>query len=269
MLRSIVCRTEHFNESWFLDALRQTQLDNADAPFADRNVHRKVWEWVAVYQALSERGKLQPGSKGLGFAVGQEPLAGLFANRGAEVTATDIGDGEIANNWSTNGEHAQSKAALYHERLHNSEAFESLVSFQPADMKDLSAFDKGIYDFVWSACSLEHLGTLEDGLEFVKQSARLLRPGGVAVHTTEFNLTSDDTTIDAGETVIYREVDLKRLGRELRMIDAALEPLDTDAGTHEFDIKADYLPYHQNGRTHLKLRIGEYVSTSILLIVQN
>jgi hypothetical protein len=42
--------------------------------------HRKLWEWCYIAQVLWERGLLQPGRPGLGFGVGHEPLAALFAS---------------------------------------------------------------------------------------------------------------------------------------------------------------------------------------------
>ena len=43
-------------------------------------MHRKLWEFVYVVQALYERGMLAEGKQGLAFAVGQEPLPSLFAS---------------------------------------------------------------------------------------------------------------------------------------------------------------------------------------------
>jgi hypothetical protein len=52
-------------------------------------MHRKVWEWCYIAQALYERGVLAPGRRGLGFGVGKEPLVALFASYGCEIVATD------------------------------------------------------------------------------------------------------------------------------------------------------------------------------------
>jgi len=42
-------------------------------------LHRKLWEWCFIAQALFERGMLERGLRGLGSAVGSEPLSALFA----------------------------------------------------------------------------------------------------------------------------------------------------------------------------------------------
>ena len=52
--------------------------------------NRKFWEWCAISQALDERKKLRTGLKGLGFAVGTEPLSSHFAARGCRILATDL-----------------------------------------------------------------------------------------------------------------------------------------------------------------------------------
>lgn len=269
VLQSIVCRNEHFDSKWFQQAGIESGLiaiGANGAPIINR--HRKAWEWVAITAALRERGKLSVGSKAMGFAVGTEPLSSIFSRHGVEVHASDM-PVENAKGWSDTNQHAASLEALYFSQYVDRKTFEEKVSFSSVDMNRIGHLPKNECDFVWSSCSLEHLGNLELGIEFIKNSVKLLKPGGVAVHTTEFNLSSDTETIVEGDTVIYREQDLRRLDRELRAMDAGLERLDLWGGSHEFDIKADYAPYHANGREHLKLRIGPYISTSVLLIIQN
>ena len=52
-------------------------------------LHRKMWEWLFIAQALAERDMLRPGRVGLGFGVGREPLVALFASMSCDVVATD------------------------------------------------------------------------------------------------------------------------------------------------------------------------------------
>jgi hypothetical protein len=93
-----------------------------------------------------------------------------------------------------------------------------------------------------------------------------LAPGGVAVHTTEFNLSSNRRTITAGETVIFRRSDIESLARRLRAAGHFVEPLDL---TH------DALPPARSSRSgdqglinQLQLQLGPYLATSIGLIVR-
>ncbi len=92
MLASMVCRYEHFLTDWYgtwASVLPLGRYGIEPGPRPGRP-HRKAWEWSAIAQALHERGMLEPGRKGCGFAVGVEPLTSLFAARGAEILATDL-----------------------------------------------------------------------------------------------------------------------------------------------------------------------------------
>ena len=46
---------------------------------------------VVLTVAMAGLGLLAPGRRGIGFGVGTEPLPALFANRGVEVVASDLG----------------------------------------------------------------------------------------------------------------------------------------------------------------------------------
>jgi Methyltransferase domain len=129
-----------------------------------------------------------------------------------------------------------------------------------------SGLPRDAFDFIWSSCAFEHLGTLQTGLDFVVEAMSLLKPGGIAVHTTEFNVSSNDATVAEGWAVIYRRSDIERLDGQLRLVCCALEPVDFEAGRHRHDLQYDYPPYFQNGRKHIKLLLEGYVSTSVLLI---
>ena len=72
------------------------------------------------------------------------------------------------------------------------------------------------FEFTWSSCALEHLGSLRAGLDFIVESMRCLRPGGIAVHTTEFNLISNDETLEIDWLSIYRRRDIEKVAAELR-----------------------------------------------------
>ncbi|WP_380787752.1 SAM-dependent methyltransferase [Sphingomonas sp. R86521] len=230
------------------------------------HLHRKVWEWSAISQALLERGCLQAGKRGIGFAVGNEPLVSLFADAGVRVDATDLAAGEMADVWNETAQHANSKDGLFMDKIVERETFENNVTFYNADMNNLDGLNKAGYDFAWSSCAMEHLGTLDAGLEFVKNAMDLLKPGGVACHTTEFNISSNDATIESGINVLYRKRDLEKLEAEMRMKYCCVEQLDLFPGTHADDVMFDIAPYGQNQRPHIKLLMDGYITTSLLLI---
>lgn len=227
--------------------------------------HRKMWEWCFVAQALHERGFLTAGKRGLGFAVGQEPLPALFASYGCDVLATDLGmENEHSQAWADTSQHASSIEQLRKPLVCSDPDFESHVQFRFMDMNHIDPDLTG-FDFVWSCCSLEHLGSLEQGMLFVHNSLRCLRPGGIAVHTTEHNVSSDDATLETGPGVLYRRQDFGELARQLRSEGHSID-LDFTLGTQELDVYVDRPPYEQ--KVHLRLEIGGYVCTSFGLIVQ-
>jgi hypothetical protein len=58
----------------------------------------------------------------------------------------------------------------------------------------------------------------------------LLKPGSTAIHTTEFNLSSNDETLTSGSNDIYRRRDIEALDHRLRKIRCGLEHVDYDGG---------------------------------------
>src|SRR5690606_5057191 len=92
--------------------------------------------------------------------------------------------------------------------------FNKNVSFLEVDMNNIPPYLID-YDFTWSSCCFEHLGDIRKGLDFVKNSINCLKSGGIAVHTTEYNVSSNDTTITEGSTVLFRKRDIEQLVKEL------------------------------------------------------
>ena len=270
-LTSMACRRAHWDTPWF--ARWNAFFANASpsgGAFLPPGItyHRKLWEWAAIAQALHERGMLQPGRTGCGFAVGREPLACLFAKLGINVLATDLGATDTsATTWSASGQHAASLDALHWPTLVDRPTFDQHVRFTPQDMRALNPQELGTHDFIWSSCSFEHLGSLEAGIQFVLRSTELLRPGGIAVHTTELNLSSEHDTVATGDSVIYRQKDLTALAHRLRLLGCGMEPLDPTPGTDPEDLEYDYEPYYENNRQHIKMLLGGFVTTSCLLII--
>lgn len=257
-LVSCLCNQEQMlspNFRIWLEAMRQ----NPD------RMHRKHWEWAYIAQALHERAMLSPGRKGLGFAVGQEPLTALFCSKGCQILATDV-ELNLASGagWVATGQHADSLAALNKLQLVEPQRLQDLASFRVVDMRAIPK-DLGQFDFLWSACAFEHLGNLEAGMEFVLRSFELLQPGGVAVHTTEFNMDSDWTTIGVGSDSIFRRCDLERIAKEIRSRGGRVQ-LDFREGDLPADQYVDRPPF--KGEVHLRLELFGYRCTSFGLILE-
>src|SRR5690606_1426435 len=138
------------------------------------------------------------------------------------------------------------------------------VSFQIADMRSIPE-DFRTFDFLWSSCAMEHLGSLENGIEFVFKSMKCLVPGGVAVHTTEVNCDSNEETIEAGHDVIYRRNDLLRLTELLREEGDQVARMEFTLGQTDDDLYVDDV--HYRGSLHIRLRIGKFSSSSYGLLI--
>lgn len=229
--------------------------------------HRKAWEWVFVIHHLEQAGVLTEGRHGLGFGIGRERLPALFAKKGCTVLATDappeIG---VASGWSTTGQHASALDDLRYPSIVGNDVFNERVSHRFCDMNAIPD-DLTDFDFTWSSCCFEHLGNLEAGIQFVINSVeKTLKPGGVAVHTTEFNLSSNDDTVESGPTVLYRRRDLEELVDRLRARGHEVQPFSLAPYSHPLDFHVDVPPY--SSIPHLKLRIGKYAATSVGVCVR-
>ena len=228
-------------------------------------LHRKLWEWFYISQALYERGMLQPGKKGLGFAVGKEPLISLFAKMGCDILATDMPEGGIGqSDWASTNQHSVGVEQLIREDICPLEDFNKRVKFRPVDMNKIPP-DLGTYDFIWSSCSFEHLGTLRLGTQFILNMTRNLKKGGIAVHTTEFNVSSNDQTVDNNPIAIFRKKDFQFMKKLLVDCGHIVEEFDFFTGDDPEDLYVDPPPYPQY--VHLKLLLGPYAATSFGIIV--
>jgi 2-polyprenyl-3-methyl-5-hydroxy-6-metoxy-1,4-benzoquinol methylase len=218
---SMICCAEHFDDPFFQSWRRKLSLPD--------HLHRKWWEYVYVARVLERCDMLAPGKRGLGFAVGKEPLPAAFADCGCEILMTDL-PGQAT--WKS---HAATRA-VKHER----------VSFRRVDMKEIPADLAGQWDFVWSCCAFEHLGNAAAGLSFVMEAMKCLKPGGIAVHTTEYNLSSNDRTNDNCGSVMYRRRDMQALRTYLCNAGYLMAPLDVFSGDRPEDWDIGHL-HEENG----------------------
>ncbi len=230
-------------------------------------LRRKDWEFAFILQALYERDCLRAGSRGLGFAVGEEAIPALLASTGCEVVATDLDPRDSrAQAWADTAQLATSLDKLRRPEICPDTDFSQQVSYRHVDMNQIPA-DLRNFDFTWSSCSFEHCGSIDLGLKFVENQMACLKPGGVAVHTTEFNLSSDDETIEEGVTVIFRRRDIDRLISSLEASGHQVEPVSYVLGQTGDDRSVDIFPY--TSLPHLKLLLFDrYISTSLALIVR-
>jgi 2-polyprenyl-3-methyl-5-hydroxy-6-metoxy-1,4-benzoquinol methylase len=230
--------------------------------------HRKLWEFCYVLRAAEQYGRLKPGLSALGFGVGQEPIPAALASCGLSVLATDL-DASVAESaaWAATGQHLSELSALSRPEIVSDAVLEKQVRTRFIDMNEIPD-DVGRFDLVWSACALEHLGSPTAGMDFVLRILELLEPGGLAVHTTELELTPREETADYGRLAVYRVADLDCLAERVRSMGFEMATnwyvsLETPA-----DRWVSLPPYPHDDPAHLKLVIGDSVSTSVGLLIR-
>lgn len=239
--------------------------------------HRKPWEYGFILQALWEADMLAPGRRGLGFAVGTEPLASLLAARGVEVLATDLDAGDArAGAWAATQQNAARIEDLHHPRLVDRDTFLARCRFRAVDMNALPEDLRGGFDFVWSSCSFEHLGSIERGLAFVEAAMAALKPGGIAVHTTEFRFAEDGPKLDDWPCVAFSMRDMEELARRVAARGHRMLPIDARPGRDPLDDYIDTPPFARRpGRglvlpapPHLRVNVEGIPATSLGIILR-
>lgn len=217
-----------------------------------------------MLQVLAMEGMIAPGRRGLGFGVGRESSVAVLASRGVQITATDLGTESAQREWVETQQHAACASDLNERWICPPDQFEKLVDFRVQDMNAISP-DLRSYDFCWSLCAFEHLGSIQRGLDFVRNSLFCIRPGGLLVHTTELNCNSNEGTLTEGPIVIFRRRDFQDLAEELASQGHQIT-LNFTLGADALDRYVDEAPYTE--RRHLRLRLGGHVTTSFGLVVR-
>lgn len=233
--------------------------------------HRKLWELAYILQVAYNTRNLRAGRRGLGFGCGTEPLTSYFASCGVEVTMTDLAlDDARSGSWTGTNQHASTLDDAHHAKLVSREQFDTLVRYRSVDMNAIPD-DLTDYDFCWSTCALEHLGSIEHGLAFIENSLRPLRPGGTSVHTTEFNINPLGPTIDNWGTVLFQRRHFEALAERLTAAGHKVARMTFDPGNKPLDQFIDLPPWEEGtmeylsgrlgSRAHLKVAIDGFVTT--------
>jgi len=222
---------------------------------------RKYWEFIEILELLKSAGE-----RGIGFGVGEEPMTSALAAMGKKVLATDIGANHSSSKDWDNGQLAKSKESLYKPEIVDRDTFDKNVRFMELDMNNLSPIGDELFDLSFSCGSCEHIGGIHKTIEFLINQMKLLKPGGIAVHTTEYNLDSNDDTVNAHNICLLRKQDIDTLKQRIEAQGDLFYDVDYSTGDEPEDLHIDEPPhkFHQ----HLKLRNLGFVHTSILLVMQ-
>lgn len=281
-------RAESFRTDWMREAASQLNLSLSPP-------HRKVWEFGIIMRAFRSRAEQQPYTavscprgeesydsavagvryvprrpRVLGFGVGREPLPAWFVSRGADVLATDKPAIDTLPGWRETGQHAAEHSQLGRLWYVNEDEMTEYCNYASVDMANLpTSLLREQFDFIYSAGSFEHIGGAHAGLDFFMQSMAALRPGGVAVHTTEYEYeyAPDLPPLDTPDLSLYRDADISALSVSLVAQGDLLLPLDAVQGTEPEDLYTDRPPYAPDALSHLNIELaGGRRTTSIALI---
>lgn len=254
--QSQLCTASQFNEPEYkrmCEALRVRPT-----------LHRKQWEFVYILRCLHASGSVRAGARGLVFGVGRERIPSYLALQGCQLLVTDLPPDEDQGNWAGRTQHAQSADQCFFDSIVDRDVFRDRVLFRPVNMMRIPS-DLTDFDFCWSACCFEHLGSLDAGFDFVRHSLDCLVPGGIAVHTTEFNIGSPDVTLEDGSCVVYRERDIAQFVEELQS-EGHRVSLNLCPGN---DVVDTYVDAHRDSDIHLRLYVAHKIlATSIGLYIQ-
>eukprot|EP01064_Diplonema_japonicum_P024197 TRINITY_DN346_c0_g4_i1.p1 TRINITY_DN346_c0_g4~~TRINITY_DN346_c0_g4_i1.p1 ORF type:complete len:339 (+),score=91.96 TRINITY_DN346_c0_g4_i1:51-1067(+) len=257
LFRSRLCSYTHASQEWVTAYINNM----GDGP---NRLHRKQWEFAVIVEALDKLRMLGPNKIGLGFAVGQEPLARYFVKRGSSVTVSDMPlQGNFRKEWASTGQHANELEYTFRPGIVTLEEYKMRANFEPIDMNNIPKhLLQGHYDFIWSCGSLEHVGVGQASLQFIINSLDALKVGGVAAHTTEFLLNSQ-STFEAPGLNFFTEQEMQDWATVLRELGHTVVPLEFAAGT-TFDV--DSLKDHRYSN-HIQVKDMHTIHTSVSFIV--
>lgn len=229
---------------------------------------RKQWEFAYILETFRQLKGITPNAKAIGFGCGLEPIPAILAKNGVQVLATDLeASAAQIKGWVDTLQNSGTLENIQHHsrRIVSREIFQSHVKYRSVDMNNIPK-DLGTFDLIWSSCALEHLGSLERGIQFIINSSKYLARDGVAVHTTEFNLSSEKETLNEPECCIFRRKDIFELDKRLSENGFKLKPVNFNSGSLDVDEYIDLPPFRMS--PHLKLILAGYTVTSIGLIIR-
>jgi SAM-dependent methyltransferase len=143
--------------------------------------HRKQWEFALVFQALERLGLLGPACDGLALGGGRERLLYAVAPRVRRLLVTDL----YAPDTTWKEARTDDPDSYVREGAPFAVDLRAL-QVRRMDMRELELPDRA-FDFAYSCCAIEHIGTEADFAHHLREVHRVLRPGGAYVFTTEFH----------------------------------------------------------------------------------
>ena len=147
--------------------------------FPDNREHRKSWEWAHMMAGLESLNAIPPDGLALGVGAGHEPPLFELTNRMRWVFSTDIyGSGDFT------GFEGQASMLANPDRFARAPYKRNRLVVQHMDACDLR-FEEATFDLAFCLSSIEHFGGIDGARKSLAEMARVLKPGGILVITTE------------------------------------------------------------------------------------
>jgi SAM-dependent methyltransferase len=245
-----VCDLPDWDNEEFLSILDEIHLS-----FGRKSKHRKHWEFAQAIRGLKNLGCLTPDALALGVGAGCEHPIYYLANVIGKVHATDV--------YGT-GDFEQTDA--FGEMLIRPEKFapfpyrQDHLVVQYMDGCDLK-YPDNCFDIAFSFSSIEHFGGHQASSKALQEMARVLRPGGTAVITTEVilnNVSHPEFFLpDELSTFLVRPSGLN-----------LVEEIDLTISQSLVDKPVDLSTDFSNVFPHIACKAGMVVFTSVLIFLQ-
>jgi SAM-dependent methyltransferase len=172
-----VCRPDAWDDPEWLAYNRMLDIEPG-------LVHRKAFEWTHLIYGLERLNALGDDKLVLGVGAGHERVLYYLANRSHLTVATDLYGGHFVD---TPAAEAAPDFMAEPERYAPFPYRQDHLTALPADGLKLP-FKDDTFDVVYSLSSIEHFGGHEMAAVAMREKARVLKPGGIAVVATELVL---------------------------------------------------------------------------------
>jgi SAM-dependent methyltransferase len=230
-------------------------------------IHRKDWEWALGIIAMRRFGKLNKRCKAVAVGAGREEVLFYLANYLGHVYVTDLYDGKGWKNFAPSDfpESPKKYAPFPYE--------EDALTVLRMDGTNLH-FPSDKFDIAFSFSSIEHFGGKDHSgaLRSLMEMERVLKPGGIAVVTTEYILNDKEHPEFFNRKTIYNDL-INKL-QKLRLV----EPLDLRVTTNTLDTVLDYSSAvywdtsndYEFKKNHplILIRVKNILVTSLMLVFQ-
>jgi SAM-dependent methyltransferase len=259
-----LCYVEDWKNSEIKEALAELQKLSPEG-----FIHRKDWEWALGIIAMRRFGKLNEKSTAIGVGSGTEPVPFYLANKVKHVYATDL--------YGQNDGWKRAAPSDFPENPKKYTPFpykEDALTVLRMDGTKLE-FPSESFDIAFSFSSIEHFGggdrkNHSGALRSLKEIERVLKPGGLAVITTEYIINDKEHPEFFNRRTIYSDL-IDKLER-LKLV----EPIDLRITSKTLDTVIDFFTIDVNWdkmdndykKTHpvILIRARNILFTSIMLV---